>query len=67
MGVLTVFLDRAENLVNRDLGTCSDPYVKFELEQDNWVRALLARDFSVPMCPFSNCFLSVMLGVDQGH
>lgn len=37
MGILTVFLDRIENLTNRDLGTCSDPYVKFELEQDNFV------------------------------
>lgn len=37
MGVLTIYLDKVENLCNRDLGTGSDPYVKFEIEQDNWV------------------------------
>ena len=37
MGMLTIFLDKAENLANTDIGTGSDPYVRFELEQDNWV------------------------------
>ena len=37
MGVLTVYLDKVENLANADLLTGSDPYVQFDIEQDNWV------------------------------
>lgn len=38
MGVLTVFLDRATNLADTDIIGKTDPYVKFELKQDNWVK-----------------------------
>ena len=38
MGLLTIYLDKITNLTNKDLMTCSDPYVRFELEQDNWVK-----------------------------
>ena len=37
MGVLTVVLDRIENLRDEDGLGKSDPYVKFHLEQDNFV------------------------------
>ena len=37
MGVLTVFLDKVENLIDNDRLGKSDPYVKFQLEQDNYV------------------------------
>lgn len=37
MGMLTIYLDKITNLANADLFTASDPYVRFELEQDNWV------------------------------
>mmetsp|Transcript_68789 Transcript_68789/g.108437 ORF Transcript_68789/g.108437 Transcript_68789/m.108437 type:complete len:133 (+) Transcript_68789:115-513(+) len=37
MGVLTVYLDKIINLVDTDLVGKADPYVKFHLEQDNWV------------------------------
>lgn len=37
MGVLTIYLDKVSNLTNKDLGTGSDPYVRFEMEQDNFV------------------------------
>jgi Ca2+-dependent lipid-binding protein len=35
MGVLTVYLDKIENLADEDHVGKSDPYVRFELEQDN--------------------------------
>mmetsp|Transcript_17252 Transcript_17252/g.29731 ORF Transcript_17252/g.29731 Transcript_17252/m.29731 type:complete len:132 (+) Transcript_17252:92-487(+) len=35
MPILTVHLDRIENLADKDMIGKSDPYVKFELEQDN--------------------------------
>ena len=38
MGVLTVFLDRATNLADTDFIGKTDPYVRLELKQDNWVR-----------------------------
>jgi Ca2+-dependent lipid-binding protein len=37
MGVLTVVLDKITNLRDADGIGKSDPYVKFELEKDNWV------------------------------
>ena len=37
MGVLTIYLDKATNLTNKDFMSCSDPYVEFSMEQDNWV------------------------------
>jgi len=37
MGILTVFLDRATNLKDVDTIGKSDPYIKFELEQNNLV------------------------------
>ena len=37
MGILTVFLDKIDNLADEDMVGKSDPYVKFELEQDNMV------------------------------
>jgi Ca2+-dependent lipid-binding protein len=37
MGVFTVYLDRIANLRDSDTLGKSDPYVKFELEQDNFV------------------------------
>jgi len=37
-GVLTIFLDRAENLADKDVFSKTDPYVRFEIEQDNWLR-----------------------------
>ena len=37
MGILTIFLDKATNLKDKDVSGQSDPYVKFELEQDNMV------------------------------
>ena len=46
MGLLTVYLDKCTNLKNVDLMTASDPYVSFELEQDNWVSHRL---------PYSGC------------
>jgi len=38
MGVLTVFLEKASNLADTDLIGKTDPYVRFDLKQDNWVR-----------------------------
>jgi Ca2+-dependent lipid-binding protein len=37
MGVLTVYLDKITNLRDGDTIGKSDPYVKFELEKDNWL------------------------------
>mmetsp|Transcript_19095 Transcript_19095/g.25059 ORF Transcript_19095/g.25059 Transcript_19095/m.25059 type:complete len:137 (-) Transcript_19095:227-637(-) len=37
MGVVTVLLDKITNLRDADTMGKSDPYVKFELEQDNWI------------------------------
>jgi hypothetical protein len=37
MPTLIVYLDKCTDLTNRDFGSLSDPYVKFHLEQDNWV------------------------------
>jgi len=37
MGVLTVYLDKIEHLIDSDGLGKSDPYVKFQLEQDNYV------------------------------
>eukprot|EP00563_Minutocellus_polymorphus_P001577 CAMPEP_0181040626 /NCGR_PEP_ID=MMETSP1070-20121207/11148_1 /TAXON_ID=265543 /ORGANISM="Minutocellus polymorphus, Strain NH13" /LENGTH=131 /DNA_ID=CAMNT_0023118647 /DNA_START=68 /DNA_END=463 /DNA_ORIENTATION=+ len=42
MPILTVHLDRIENLADEDHIGKSDPYVKFELEQDN---AFFDKDF----------------------
>lgn len=42
MGVLTIFLDKVTHLKDDDHLGKSDPYVKFELEQDN---LLLDKDF----------------------
>mmetsp|Transcript_10276 Transcript_10276/g.18539 ORF Transcript_10276/g.18539 Transcript_10276/m.18539 type:complete len:132 (-) Transcript_10276:146-541(-) len=42
MGILTVHLDRITNLADEDHIGQSDPYVKFELEQDN---AFFDKDF----------------------
>jgi Ca2+-dependent lipid-binding protein len=36
MGVLTVFLDNATNLADTDCIGKTDPYVRFDLKQDNW-------------------------------
>lgn len=36
MGVLTVLLKKISNLRDEDGLGKSDPYVKFELEKDNW-------------------------------
>ena len=38
MGVLTIYLDKMTSLANADMFTASDPYVRFELEQDNWIK-----------------------------
>ena len=38
MGVLTVHLDRVSNITNKDLIGKTDPYVRFELEQDNFFK-----------------------------
>jgi Ca2+-dependent lipid-binding protein len=35
MGILTVYLDKVENLLDDDFRGKSDPFVKFELEQNN--------------------------------
>ena len=35
MGILNILLVRATNLKNKDASGQSDPYIKFELEQDN--------------------------------
>ena len=37
MGKLIVFLDKCTNLVDEDTLGKSDPYVKFDLEQDNLI------------------------------
>eukprot|EP01083_Nonionella_stella_P265591 899538_1 len=37
MGILTIYLDKATNLKNEDHFGKSDPYVKFSLEQDNFI------------------------------
>eukprot|EP01083_Nonionella_stella_P061245 159628_1 len=38
MGVLTIYLDKATNLKDKDTIGKSDPYVKFSLEQNNMLR-----------------------------
>jgi Ca2+-dependent lipid-binding protein len=38
MGVLTIYLDRVENIVNDDLRGKSDPYVVFEMEEDRMLK-----------------------------
>ncbi|CAB9513106.1 Synaptotagmin-9 [Seminavis robusta] len=38
MGVLTVFLDKATNLADTDFIGKTDPYVIFDLKQDNWLQ-----------------------------
>mmetsp|Transcript_5907 Transcript_5907/g.13458 ORF Transcript_5907/g.13458 Transcript_5907/m.13458 type:complete len:132 (-) Transcript_5907:113-508(-) len=38
MGILTIYLDKATNLKNKDTAGQSDPYIKFAMEQDNMVR-----------------------------
>ncbi|KAL7532482.1 hypothetical protein ACHAWF_004152 [Thalassiosira exigua] len=35
MGILTIHLDKATNLKDKDTIGKSDPYIKFEMEQDN--------------------------------
>jgi len=37
MGVLTIYLDKATNLKDKDAIGKSDPYIKFSLEQDNMI------------------------------
>jgi Ca2+-dependent lipid-binding protein len=37
MGILTVFLDKCTDLKDEDLIGKSDPYIKFDLEQDNLI------------------------------
>ena len=37
MGVLKIYLDKVDNLADEDMIGKSDPYVKFEIEQDNMV------------------------------
>ena len=37
MGVLTIYLDKATNLKDKDTIGKSDPYIKFSLEQDNMI------------------------------
>jgi Ca2+-dependent lipid-binding protein len=39
MGILTIFLDKITNLRDADFEGNSDPYVKFELEQNNLILA----------------------------
>ena len=39
MGVLTVFLDRCENLVDKDVIGKSDPYVTITCKKDGLVSA----------------------------
>ena len=38
MGVLTIYLDRVSNIADEDLLGKTDPYVKFDLEQDNFLK-----------------------------
>ena len=38
MGILTIYLDKATNLKDEDTIGKSDPYVKFSLEQNNYMR-----------------------------
>lgn len=38
MGVLTIYLERATNLKDKDTIGKSDPYIKFSLEQDNMLK-----------------------------
>jgi len=38
MGKLSVFLDKCTNIKDGDIVGTTDPYVRFELEQDNWVK-----------------------------
>jgi Ca2+-dependent lipid-binding protein len=38
MGRLTVHLEKATNVADKDLFGESDPYVRFDLKQDNWGR-----------------------------
>jgi Ca2+-dependent lipid-binding protein len=38
MGRLTIHLDRVSNLADADVLGMTDPYVRFELKQDNWGR-----------------------------
>ena len=51
MGVLTIYLDKCTDIADTDLGTDGDPYVVFELEQDNVVRRNLFR--TKTQCPFA--------------
>jgi Ca2+-dependent lipid-binding protein len=37
MGRLTIFLEKATNIADKDLIGKTDPYVRFELEQDNLI------------------------------
>ena len=52
MGVLTIYLDKATDLTNKDFLSCSDPYVSFELEQDNFVRQTITASsvFALSLC-----------------
>ena len=38
MGILTIHLDKATNLKDKDTIGKSDPYIKFSLEQDNLLK-----------------------------
>eukprot|EP00584_Thalassiosira_punctigera_P012790 CAMPEP_0172550664 /NCGR_PEP_ID=MMETSP1067-20121228/31430_1 /TAXON_ID=265564 ORGANISM="Thalassiosira punctigera, Strain Tpunct2005C2" /NCGR_SAMPLE_ID=MMETSP1067 /ASSEMBLY_ACC=CAM_ASM_000444 /LENGTH=131 /DNA_ID=CAMNT_0013338301 /DNA_START=108 /DNA_END=503 /DNA_ORIENTATION=+ len=38
MGILTIFLEKATNLKDKDTIGKSDPYIKFEMEQNNMFR-----------------------------
>mmetsp|Transcript_3281 Transcript_3281/g.6037 ORF Transcript_3281/g.6037 Transcript_3281/m.6037 type:complete len:132 (+) Transcript_3281:320-715(+) len=38
MPILTVHLDKITNIADKDIVGKSDPYVKFELEQDNYLK-----------------------------
>ncbi|CAB9496861.1 Synaptotagmin-9 [Seminavis robusta] len=59
MGVLTIFLDKAENLGNADFFSASDPYVLLELEQDNWVKDV---DYGVQKSSSKNDDLNPVYG-----
>ena len=37
MGKLTIFLDKCTDLKDKDIISKGDPYVLFEIEQDNFV------------------------------
>eukprot|EP01083_Nonionella_stella_P048751 130159_1 len=38
MGILTIYLDKATHLKNKDTMGQSDPYIKFEMEQNNTLK-----------------------------